>query len=292
MTPITEEILEECFYQGQFTKQGNKWKVITEHGRVFEFDDKGFDLSQCLTPLVPGETEEDREEMTFAACSFCQEVWGCVDVREMDFIAGGKMAIYAEAYEFTVDENTFREFGISDAKAVYGEAATVRNNWFPAGWRITVPDVGFVVIGMSGDELNVRRIEGNLYEETLRFLQKMQGHAVVRGKTQFCATWVAHGEALGGGIRVIPEIPRGLWSMYLLCHAAWFIGALVALPVWGIFPKLGFWEIALVAWAAASVAMGFLVGDDRKRGEVLLNKFPQMGSRNAKLDDARARGML
>jgi len=40
------------------------------------------------------------------------------------------------------------------------------------------------------------------------------------------------------------------------------------------------------------VAMGFLVGDDRKRGEVLLNKFPQMGSRNAKLDDARARGML
>jgi hypothetical protein len=292
MGPITEELIHQSFdcYEGtKIEKAEDGWLLTTPAGRTVNIQYDHIDF-RGITKTVPGETEYDREQLQFELESLATEAWGCVDIRKMDFIESGRMAVHAKAYGFTVDENTFREFGISDAKAEYGEAATVRNNWFPTGWRITVPDVGFAVIGMSGDELNVRRIEGDLYEQTLRFLEKKQGHAVVRGKTPFCSTWVVHGEMLG--VRVIPEIPRSFWSIYLLGHVGWAVGAVVMLPVWGMFSNIAFWKLGLGAWAVASAAVGFLWGNDRKRGEVLLNKFPQMGSRNAKLDDARARGML
>jgi len=290
--PITEELIHQsfdCFEGTKIEKVQDGWLLTTPVERTVTIHDYHIDYSG-ITKRVPGETEYDREQLQFELEGLATEAWGCVDVRKMGFIESGRMAAHARAYGFTVDENTFRPFGIADAKAEYGEAASVRNNWFPVGQRITVPDVGFVVIGSSGDELNVRRIEGDLYEQTLRFMEKMQGHAVVRGTTQFCATWVVRGEMQN--LRVIPEIPRRFWSVYLLGHVGWVIGALVMLPVWGLFPNLDFWKLALGAWGVACVAVGFLWGNDRKRGEVLLNKFPQMGSRNAKLEDARAKGML
>jgi hypothetical protein len=290
MSPITEELLEEFFYRGTFARSGDRWRVVTEQGRVFEFDDNRFDLSQCLTPLVPGETEENREEMLYAACYFCQVVWGCVDVRRMSVIQRCRIAGYAGGYKFTVDENTFREFGISDAKAVFGESATVRNNWFPCGWRISVPDVGFVVLGLSGKELTVLKIEGNLYEDTLRFLETKQGHAVVRGKNAFCATWVVHGEMLG--IRVIPEIRRGFLFTYLVSHVALLPVVGIGFVVANAFPGVKDWQLIAGGWLLLALIIGVLRGDDRKRGQALLNKFPQMPARHAKLDDARARGML
>jgi hypothetical protein len=290
MTVITEELLEQFFYRGTFTRKEDKWKVVTEYGRVFDFDQEGFDLSQCLSPLAPGETEENREEMLYAACYFCQEVWGCIDVRQMSFIDRCRIAGYARGYGFTVDDNTAREFGISEAKAVFGEAAVVRNNWFPSGWRITVPEVGSVVIGLSGGDLNVKKIEGNLYEETLRFLAKRQGHAIVSGKTNFCMTVLIHGETLG--INVIPEIPLGFIRWYLRGHLAWIPGIVLGFFISALFPKLSFWWLAVGGWALASVLMPFIMGDDRKRGEALINKFPQVGGRDAKLDQARERGMV
>jgi hypothetical protein len=292
MRPITEELIHQsfdCFEGTKIEKVEDGWRLTTPAGRTVNIHDYYIDFCG-ITKTVPSETEYDREQLQFELESLATEAWGCVDIRKMDFIESGRMAVHAKAYGFTVDENTFREFGIADAKAVFGEAAAVRNNWFPAGQRITVPNVGFVVIGMSGDEHNVRRIEGDLYEQTLRFMETMQGHAVVRGKTNYCATWIAHGEM--HGVRVVPEIPRSFWSIYLLGHVGWVIGALVMLPVWGLFPNIAFWKLALGAWGVASVAVGFLWGNDRKRGEVLINKFPQMGSRNAKLEDARSRGML
>jgi len=287
---ITEELIEEFLGDGQFTKKGDRWTVVTEHGRVFEFDDKGFDLSQCLTPLMPGETKEDREELIFGACFFYRDVWGCVDVRQLKWFERARLCGYAGGYGFTVDDNVFRPFGIVDAIVAFGDSATVRNNSFPSGWRITVPEVGFVVFGLSGDALTVLRIEGNLYGETLRFLEKWQGHAVVRGRSAFCFTCVAHGEMLG--IRVIPEIPIGWFGIFLRSHLALVLVTGLCLLMAVLFPSLGLWWLVGGGWLASLILAYLMIGDDRKRGRALLNQFPQMSSRNAKIEDARERGML
>lgn len=52
------------------------------------------------------------------------------------------------------------------------------------------------------------------------------------------------------------------------------------------------WIALGIGYIAAAIALGLWWGDARKRGGALLNKFPQTGSRSAKLDEARARGML
>lgn len=288
MNHITEEVIEECFYNGKITNGNGKWRVVTEHGRVFEFDDSGIDLTQCLTPLAPGETEDNREEAMFGACSFAQEIWGCVDVRKMGFVARGRMAAYARAYGFTVDENTFREFGIADAKSIFGETAMVRNNWFPCGWRITVPDVGFVVLG--GD-LQVRKISGDLYSRTLRFIQKMGQQVVVRGRASFCLTWMTHGELLG--VRVIPEVPRTWLGYWAFSHIAAIAALVVGFAFADLVPAASVWVSIAVGWIAGALVMWAWLGGERQRGEALRNKFPSSGTeRRANLHELRERGML
>jgi hypothetical protein len=290
MKPITEELITEFFGDGRFTRDGNRWTVVTEHGRVFKFDDKWFDLSQCLTPLVAGETKEDREESMFAACFFCRDVWGCVDVRRLPWIKMGWIGGYARGYKFAVDDDRFRPFGISDAIAVFGDTAKVGGNGFGVGWRITVPDVGFVVIGLSGAKINVRRIEGNLYEAALRFMENMQGHAIVRGKRAFCSTCLVYGEILG--IRVIPEVPRGFLTILAIQNVAF-------LPIlaigWGIalaFPTVRLGQLIAAGWLLLSLIGYLSLGDERKRGRALLNQFPGVQTRHAEIDEARERGML
>jgi hypothetical protein len=287
MKPIEEAVTN---IQGEVVTVGNKWRVTTPFGRVIKFDDQWLALEQCRTPLLPGETKCNREETQFEACMFMQEAYGCVDVRKLKYKARTSLGGYARLYGFTVDDNKFRPFGISEAKAVFGDEATVRNNSFPAGWRITVPDAGHVVIGLSGKDLNLIRIEGNLYAEALRFFKKKQGHAVVRGKSQFCATVLAHGEVLG--IKVIPEIPVGLFGWYLRAHVAWLPAIPLGFLVFSLFPNLGLWWIFGGGGVLATVLMNFIMGDDRKRGDVLVNKFPQLGGRDAKLDEARQRGVV
>jgi hypothetical protein len=222
--------------------------------------------------------------------SFDVEVRGFVDVRGLPFVDRNALSGYARAYGLPVDDNRFREFSVAEAKASFGEAAIVRNSWFPLGWRITVPEVGSVVISGGKRELYVRRIDGPLYEDTLRFLEKLQGHAVVCGKAAFCAPWVTHGEMLS--IRVIPLIPRTLLWFYLFGHVTTIVWVGVAFFLHELFPGLNFWADLAAGFVAAYIVMAIGMGDDRKRGEVLLNKFPQMGSRHAKLQDAKARGML
>jgi hypothetical protein len=290
MQPINEEILEQFFYPAQFFREGNKWRAVTEQGRVFVFDESGFDLAQCLTPLLPGETEEQRDQALYEACYLCEVIYGCVDMRRLPFVQRMRISGYAKAYRFTVDDDVFREFGMAEAKAVFGDSAKVKSSWFPLGWQITVPDVGFVVIGLSDKDLVIKKVGGNLYADTLRFLEQKQGYAVVRGKADFCMTWVVHGEMLG--IRVIPEVPRGLLSQALIAQLALLPVALLTAIVSGLVPAAKPWQLLLVAWLLYAVIFGWIRGSDRKRGQALLNKFPQTRSRNASLEDARARGML
>jgi hypothetical protein len=291
--PIPEELIREtfdCFEGTRIEKAADGWTLITPWGRKVAIHDFYIDFVG-ITKLLPGEKEFDREQLQFELENLAMEAWRCVDIRKVPHWERAGIYGHAKAYGILpVDDNAMRPFGIVDAKDSFGEAAVVRNNWFPVGWRITVPGIGFVVIGQRDNELLIRRVEGDLYEDTLRFLQARQGYAVVRGSSSFCTTWLVYGETRG--IRVIPEIPRGLLSFYLLSHVAWAIGAVAVFPVWELFPDLAFWKLALGALGVATVAMGFLWGDDRKRGEALVNKFPQAASRNAKLDDARARGML
>lgn len=293
MTPIDEAVHN---IQGDVVKVGRKWRLTTPSGRVIEFDDKWLDLEQCLTPVLPGETEFNREETLFETCVFMQEAYGCIDVRQLPFFTRSKIAGPARSEGFTVDDNAFRPFGISEAKAEFGDGATVRNNYFPSGWRITVPDVGHVVIGLSGKRLYIRRIEGDpytdadLYTDALRLLERKQGHAVVKGKTQFCATVLAHGDVLG--IKVIPEIPVGLWGWYLRSHIAWLPALGLGFIVCNLFPTLSLWWILAGGWILAAILMKIIMGDDRKRGEVLVNKFPKVGGRNTRIERARERGML
>src|SRR5947209_2979829 len=109
---LSEEIVEQFFYPAQFSRVGNKWRAVTEQGRVFVFDENGFDLSQCLTPLTPGETEEQREQALYEACYLCQVLYGCVDVRHLPFVQRMKVSGYAKNYQFTVDDNNLRDFGL------------------------------------------------------------------------------------------------------------------------------------------------------------------------------------
>jgi hypothetical protein len=291
--PIPEKLIREtfdCFEGTRIEKAADGWTLITPWGRKVAIHDFYIDFVG-ITKLLPGEKELDREQLQFELENLAMEAWGCVDIRKVPHWERAGIYGHAKAYGILpVDDNAFRPFGIVDAKDSFGEATGVGNNWFPVGWRITVPGIGFVVIGQIDKELCIRKIDGDLYEATLRFLQERQGYAVVRGKLPVCTTWVTHGEMLG--IKVIPEIPRGLLWFYLFGHITTIVLIIVAWLMFTTFPFINGWIDIGIGWIAAAIVMSIAKGSDRKRGDVLLNKFPQAASRNAKLQDARAKGML
>ena len=158
MKPITTELIKETFeaaFKGVEVKgECNGWNLVLPWGRKVSITDVGSDLTG-IRHLLPGEVEEDREQLEFELMYFDAEIWGCVDVRKFPFRERYALSGYAKAYGIPVDDNACRPFGVVDTKAAFGEEAIVTNNWFPPGWCIAVPEVGFVVIGQAGKELYI-----------------------------------------------------------------------------------------------------------------------------------------
>lgn len=291
MKRITEELITGIA-QGAVTRTPTgEFRLTSPFGRTVDIGDKGIDFSQCLTPLLAGESEFNREETYFEVVSIADEIWDVIDVRRLPFFMSWQVAGYATAYGFTVDTNRCRPFGIAEAKAFFGEEANVKNAWFPAGWWIRCPNGDGVLIGLSGKDLTIEKVDGNVYERAMRFLANRQGYAVVCGPPQEkCLTAMAHGQALN--IRVIPEM---YMSFFAKCGLSTFI-SIVSFLLAGVVTQS--FTDAIVAALVLPMIVGPIIAGAKKRaqkrGRALLNPFPAVhgGKRATDHEEARQKGWL
>ncbi|HTB11112.1 MAG TPA: hypothetical protein VK752_06065 [Bryobacteraceae bacterium] len=291
MKPLTKErvteVFEAAFPGVKVEPDCNRWTLTLPWGRAVTITDKRIHLNGILE-LLPGEREEDREQLQFELMSFAEESFGCVDLRSTPVLERCRLAGYAKAYGLTVDENSFRPFGITVAKDFFGDEAEV-NNHRSGGWRITLPDGKRVIIALSGGKMCITEANEALWEPALTMLSNLQGKAIIRGTYSFCMVGLLQAERLS--IKAIPEVTVSFLATCLIANLAQM---LVFLPAF-VATQSFTWSF-LGSWLVGSAVMIFVIPwrkIGRKRGQSLINKFASgANTRRAQIDDARMRGML
>jgi hypothetical protein len=275
------------------------WIVTFPWGRKVNIKETHIDL-RGITKRLPGEEENDREQLEFELMELAHEVWGDVSLLSLGYREWSLCLSYAKAYGIPVDDGPFRPFSKAHARHHFGEQAKVGRSWLPCGWRISLPDGSAVVIGLNGrEEKTIDKVvgSGQIYAAAISLLRDLQGFAIVRGTKENILAGIAQGAPMD--VEVIPEVyPSFMTQMKIgmACSPLFFVGLIVGIGSdsvgAGLIGGIALSQIAAWIWCW-TISRGGIQGA-RQRGQALKSAFPsvQGGNRKAGIDDAKTRGML
>jgi len=302
---ITEDVIREALWEYDYEiRQAERWGWVLKFssGRVVNIYPSHVDLCG-ITRAQPGDTEEQLEELTYTLASIDLAVFGEVPLIGLRGIEYFKVLAFCCKYGAPgIDENQYRPFTKGHARHRFGDTAKVGRSWLSPGSKITVPGVGYAVVGMNArDEKTIEKVVGspNVYAPAIQLLNDLQGFAIVRGSKNNIVRGVTAGNSLG--IKVIPEYTRRFAStigISWLCSTVFgwlgaYAGILVGHFEGGILA--GLLTAFVIAATVDIVRTSGGVDGARVRGQKLLGGvYTNAGasSRSADLDHLRERGML